>query len=68
MTDEQFEIVRQRLDAILVLMSLAVPEDKAGKDLVIALDRADLPANDIARLLKLSTNNVRVILHRAKKK
>lgn len=68
MTDEQFEIVRQQLDAILVLLSLTVPEDKAGKDLVIALDKADFPAKDIARLLGLTTNNVRVILHRAKKK
>lgn len=67
MTDKQFEIVRQRLDAILVLMSLSVPEEKVGKELVVALDKAGLPVKDIARLVGRTVNNVRVTLHRAKK-
>lgn len=67
MTDKQFEIVQQQLDAIIILLSLIVPEENAGKKLVVPLDKAGLPAKDIARILGLTANNVNVTLHRAKK-
>ena len=67
MTDKQFEVVQQQLDAILILLSLIVPEEKAGKKLVVPLDKAGLPAKDIARILGLTANYVSVTLHRAKK-
>jgi len=67
MTDEQFEIVQQRLDSILVLLCLIVPEDKTGKNLIVALHRSGLPLKEIARLMGLNANAVRMTISRAKK-
>ncbi|MEO1019274.1 MAG: sigma factor-like helix-turn-helix DNA-binding protein [Pseudomonadota bacterium] len=67
MTEEQYEALQQRLDAILVLLSLNLPEEKSGKPLMVALDQAGLAAKDIARILGVTANNVRVTLHRARK-
>lgn len=66
MTNEQFEVVQQRLDAMLALMCHNLPEEKTGKSLVLALDNSGLPAKEIARMLGLKANAVRMTIKRAK--
>ena len=65
MTNEQFEVVQQRLDAMLAVMCHNLPEEKTGKSLVLALNKAGLPAKEIARMLGLKANTVRVTISRA---
>lgn len=67
MTDEQFEIVQQLLDTIIALLLLNLPEDKAGKNLILALSKSGLPIKDIARLLGLTVNAVGKTIRRANK-
>ena len=67
MTEQQFEIVQHRLDAIVVLLMLGLPDEKAGKDLVLALDKGGLPTTYIAGLLGQKIGTVRKVLQRAKK-
>jgi DNA-directed RNA polymerase specialized sigma24 family protein len=67
MTDQQFEALKQRLDALLLLLFRSVPEEKAGKDLLLALNDLGLAAKDIAPISGLTPNNVRVTLQRARK-
>ncbi len=66
MTDEQFGIVQQRLDAMLTVMCHNLPEEKTGKSLILALDKGGLPAKEIARMLGLKVNAVRMTIKRAK--
>lgn len=67
MTEEQFNFVRQRLDAILVMLMLNLPDDKAGKELVVALDNGGMSAKDIAQLLGQKVGTIRKTLERARK-
>jgi len=68
MEQKQFEILVQRLDAILKLLALGLPEDLTSQEKIVKLSETGLKGTEIAQILGTSPGYVAVALDRARKR
>ena len=68
MNDSQFKQILNRLDALARLSALNLPEKISQPDKIRILANMDIQPKDIATILGITPNAVRIALHRIKKR
>lgn len=68
MEQKQFDMLIQRLDTVLKLLALNLPEDLTAQEKIVKLSGTGLKGTDIAQILGTSPGYVAVALDRARKR